>query len=187
MRRVAGVPGVRLWTARQGVAAVEFVLVLPLLLVLLALVVDAGRLLADYHAVSKSVRDATRYLSRAEGGAGGLGLDCATRSVDPASQEVRNARRLAMTGRIDGDPAREPLVAGWTATALSESATGIRISVECADNAANGLRGLYDGAARVPGVVVSASVPFRFTLGRLVRLGPSLTFTVRRKMAHTGT
>ena len=53
------------WLTRceRGAAAAEFVLVLPLLLILVFAAVEVGRLMHDYHVVTKSVRDATRYLS----------------------------------------------------------------------------------------------------------------------------
>lgn len=169
--------------ATQGTAAVEFVLVLPILLGLLALVVDLGRLLADYHAVSKSVRDATRYLSRIDAGPGGLGIDCASQSLAAGAPALDIARRLVMTGRLDGDPAREPLVAGFRAAAPE----AVRIAVECHDNRALGLRGVYEGVPSVPAVRVAARVPFRFSLGRVLGLAPRVHFTVERKMAHIGT
>ena len=52
----------RLWRARGGIAAVEFAIILPLLVLLLFGTIEIGRILFDYQAASKSVRDATRYL-----------------------------------------------------------------------------------------------------------------------------
>ena len=155
-----------------GTAAVELALVFPALLILIALIIDVGRLLADVHAVSKSVRGAAGYLSRIDAGPGALAIDCAAGSFDAGVPQVGDAIRLAMTGRIDGDPARHPLVKGWTASALSEAETGVRVRVECADSTA--------------AVTVSASVPFRFGPARLVGLGPTTRFTIERRMAHTG-
>ena len=172
--------------ASAGSAAVELVLVLPVLLALIAFVVETGRLLADYHTVSKSVRDAARYLARLDGGAGGLGIDCTAGTLSAAAPGIANARRLAMTGRIDGDPAADPLVSSWRAAALSESATGIRVALACADNADGALAGVHAGAARIPGIVVSARVPFRFGPGRLFGLDPALDFTVAHTTIHTG-
>lgn len=48
----------------KGSAAAEFAMILPLLIIFLAAVMDFGRLMMDYHAASKSIRDASRYLSR---------------------------------------------------------------------------------------------------------------------------
>jgi TadE-like protein len=176
------------WTqgARRGSAAVEFVLVLPVLVGLSAFVVETGRLLADYHTVSKSVRGAARYLARLDGGPAGLGIDCESGTLDAAALGIAESRRLAMTGRIDGDPATDPLVPSWRATDLSEAATGIRISVDCVDNASGALGGTYAGAARIPSIVVSARVPFRFGPGRVLGLDPALEFTVVHKTVFTG-
>ena len=46
-----------------GVALVEFALVLPLLLLLTFIVTEYGRALYQYNILTKSVRDAARYLS----------------------------------------------------------------------------------------------------------------------------
>lgn len=167
---------------RRGAAAVELVLILPVLLGLLAFAVDAGRMLADYHAVSKSVRDAARFLARAHPGAG----SCIAGSLDRTQTDVARAVRLAMTGRIDGDPAREGLVAGWSATSLSEAATGISITLECAGNAGRALGGLYADRAAIPSVVVQARVPFSFGLGRFLGLSPGMVLDVAHKTPCTG-
>ena len=48
---------------QTGVALVEFALVLPLLLLLTFIVTEYGRALYQYNTLTKSVRDAARYLS----------------------------------------------------------------------------------------------------------------------------
>jgi len=48
---------------QAGVAIVEFALVLPFLLLLTALTTEFGRAIYQYNILSKSVRDAVRYLS----------------------------------------------------------------------------------------------------------------------------
>lgn len=168
--------------ACAGTAAVELVLVLPLLLALLALAIDGGRFLADYHAVSKSVADAARFLART-----GAGPEaCVSGALDRAQLNVARAVRLTMTGRIDGDPAADSLVAGWTAADLSEAATGVSITRECLDNSGAALGGLYAGSAAIPSILVEARVPFRFGLGRVLGLGPTMTLNVAHKTARTG-
>lgn len=49
--------------AQQGAAAVEFAIVLPLLLLVLTGIVEYGRLMWNYDALAKATRDAARYLS----------------------------------------------------------------------------------------------------------------------------
>ena len=57
-------------SASQGVALVEFALILPLLLVLTFITTEFGRALYQYNTVTKSVRDAVRYLSFQTPGSG---------------------------------------------------------------------------------------------------------------------
>lgn len=55
---------------QTGVALVEFALVLPLLLLMTFIVVEYSRALYQYNTLTKSVRDAARYLSVQSPGAG---------------------------------------------------------------------------------------------------------------------
>lgn len=48
---------------QDGVALIEFALVLPLLLLLTVLTTEFGRALYEYNTLVKAVRDASRYLS----------------------------------------------------------------------------------------------------------------------------
>lgn len=48
---------------QHGVALVEFALVLPLLMVLTLITTEFGRAMYQYNTLTKSVRDAARYLS----------------------------------------------------------------------------------------------------------------------------
>lgn len=48
---------------QQGVAIVEFALVLPFLLLLTFITIEIGRAVWEYNTLTKSVRDAARYLS----------------------------------------------------------------------------------------------------------------------------
>jgi hypothetical protein len=50
-------------TRQSGTAIVEFALILPLLLLLIFVVVEAGRAMYEYGVITKSVRDAARYMS----------------------------------------------------------------------------------------------------------------------------
>jgi hypothetical protein len=162
----------------RGTASVEFALILPLLLVLLAVIVDGGRMLADYHAVTKSVRDAARFLAHSSAEP----QTCIPGNLDRGQTQVADAIRLAMTGRVGGDPAAEGLVPGWAASDLSEAATGVALVRECFG--ANGT-GLYAGRTAITSIAVHASVPFRFTLARVFGLEPNLTLRVSHRAAAT--
>lgn len=48
----------------DGVALVEFAVVLPMMLLVLAIIFEGTRLLLSYQAAISGVRDATRFLSR---------------------------------------------------------------------------------------------------------------------------
>ena len=156
----------------------EFALILPLLLVLFAVIIDGGRMLADYHAVTKSVRDAARFLAHSSVEP----RPCVPGNLDRGQTRVADAIRLAMTGRIGGDLATEGLVPGWAASDLSEAATGLALVRECASASGTGL---YGGRTAIAGIVVQARVPFRFTLARVFGLGPNLTLSVSHRAAAT--
>lgn len=50
-------------TKQNGVALVEFALILPLLMLLTFITTEFGRAMFEYNAITKSTRDAVRYLS----------------------------------------------------------------------------------------------------------------------------
>ena len=56
--------GRRLARDEDGVALVEFALVLPMMLVVFAVIVEGSRMMIGYQSAIAGVRDATRYLSR---------------------------------------------------------------------------------------------------------------------------
>ncbi len=167
----------RLWKARGGVAAVEFVLILPLLALMLFGTIEIGRILFDFHAASKTVRDATRYLTRIDAAA--LGLACPAVTVNNAAAEVTNAKNLALRGSID---ITEPYLLGyWT------DANSIAVTVSCLDNTAGVIyQGFYAGADWIPSITVSATVPIPLLMGGLLGLGDTLTFTVSHEEVHFG-
>ncbi len=165
----------RLWKARSGIASVEFVLILPLLTLMFFGTIEVGRLLFDFHAASKSVRDATRYLTRIDSIA--LGLACPAVTVNNAAAEVINAKNLALRGTID--TSRPYLLDYWT------DANSIAIAVSCEPN--GGLyQGFYAGSTYVPSITVSAMVPIPLLSGWLLGLGNTLTFTVTHEEVHFG-
>ena len=170
---------VRFWRARQGIASVELVLILPLLALMLFGTVDIGRLLFDYQAVSKSVRDATRYLTRVDAVAlwGGGGDPC----TDPTGAvPIAEARNLALTGTIDGsDPY---LLAYWT------DPLSITVSSSCVANTADPkiYQGYYATTDQIPSITMSATVSFTLLNGWLIDRDNALTFTISHKEAHFG-
>lgn len=51
------------YTKQRGLATIEFTLTLPFLLLLICASAELGRLMFQYNALNKTVRDASRYLS----------------------------------------------------------------------------------------------------------------------------
>jgi Flp pilus assembly protein TadG len=72
-------------TRQEGVALVEFALVLPFLLMLSLLATELGRAVYRYNTTAKAVRDAVRYLS-----------------VQTPGTHVLQARNLIVYGNVDG-------------------------------------------------------------------------------------
>jgi Flp pilus assembly protein TadG len=173
----------RFGRARRGTASVEFVMVLPIILVLLYGTIDIGRLLVDYHVVSKSIRDATRYLTRKDGAL--FTFDCTNGNVTSTAtpNPLTQAMMLSMTGSIDGSTAF--LLPYWNNT-TSLAAAGITVSVDCFDNTGNTYQGYYTGYPEVYSLTVSADVSFSFLNGWILGRNGDLTFTISHKEVHFG-
>ena len=78
-----------------GLAAIEFVFVLPVLLILAFAIIDFGRLLFQYDALTKSTRDAAKYVARTvKPAANALAVEIAAYDAI-----VVEAQRLALCGR----------------------------------------------------------------------------------------
>jgi Flp pilus assembly protein TadG len=80
---------------QKGVAIVEFALILPFLLILTFITTEFGRAIWEYNSLTKSVRDAARYLS--------------LQTPGNAAAMVK-ARNLAVYGNLSGTGT--PLAAG---------------------------------------------------------------------------
>jgi hypothetical protein len=89
-------------TSRQkGVAMVEFALVLPLLLILTFITTEYSRALYQYNVLTKSVRDAARYLS-----------------IQPPGTQVAQAKNLVVYGNLSGSGS--PLALGMTLAKVND-------------------------------------------------------------------
>ena len=80
---------------QKGVALVELALILPLLLLLTFITTEFGRAMFEYNAVTKSTRNAVRYLS-----------------YQTPDTQITQARNLMVYGNVDGTGPR--LVRGLT-------------------------------------------------------------------------
>lgn len=54
----------RFWRARSGATAVEFAILMPIMMVTFGAIVEGARIYWNYQGAVSGVRDATRYLSR---------------------------------------------------------------------------------------------------------------------------
>jgi Flp pilus assembly protein TadG len=137
----------RLYADRQGTAASEMALVLPLLLMLIVGTFELGNYFLSEHVVDKAVRDAARYAARQpvddfDCGAGGM--------TDPST-----VQKVARTGDPGGS---EPRLPDWTDDGMTT------VSVSCDDSGF--YKGVYaDFPNGVPVVTVSATVPYTAVAG----------------------
>ncbi len=130
---------------RSGNAAVEMVLVMPILTVLLFGAVELGNYFYSEHQVVKGVRDGARYASRLSF----VDLNCTGGSASTIPSGVETAiKEITRTGRISGGTAR---VRGWVDG-------DITVTVTCPGTAVT--TGIYQGADNAPQINVVASVPY---------------------------
>lgn len=174
----------RLRRGEPGIASVELAICLPLLVLMLFGTIDIGRLLFDYHLVSKSVRDATRYLARSSAGPApdGLALVCPGGTLNQTSTPAVNAKTLALKGTLNvADP---NLLGYWT------DPNSIQITARCINNLDGGggkiFGGFYADVDQIVSVTMSANVSFPFMNGWLLDKGNTLSFTVSHEEAHFG-
>lgn len=83
----------------RGLASIEFAIVLPILLSLLMVIAEVGRLLAQYDTLTKSVRNGARYLA-----ANALLGTTGVVSITPAVQTA--TANLVATGNVSGAGAK---------------------------------------------------------------------------------
>lgn len=139
----------------RGAAATEFALVLPMMLILVFSIYEAGRVFQAYNIVQSSARDAARYGAR-------LGITCSgsTASFDDAGS-MTAVQNLARTGAIDGTAA--PLLPGWSDN------TSVTISLGCVSKTSGSttFAGRYEGETAIPTVKVTAAAPYGMLFGGL--------------------
>ena len=104
---------------QQGIAALEMTLVLPILLLLLFPVVEFSRLLYQYNALTKVVRNASRYLID-NAGVGSTGI------ININQQTTDNAIALFTYGDLNSNTLILP---NLDATSFSVSVSGKFITV----------------------------------------------------------
>jgi Flp pilus assembly protein TadG len=104
----------RIGFRQRGIAAVEFAITLPLLLLLMFATAEFGRLISQNNTLAKCVRDAARYVA-----ANATAGDSKVISITPTV--TTQARNIAVTGQIAGG---SPLLPGLTAGAFTIADAG---------------------------------------------------------------
>ncbi len=172
----------RLGRESEGIAAVEFVLVLPVLVLMLFGTIEFGRFLVDYQVANKSVRDSIRYLSRVRDTAI---TDSCPEGLKPEGvlleegDPVDNAINLAMTGSIDRSA--DCLLGYW------KNKDTIKIRVFCTKNTEPQIfSGAFEGAAYIPRLTMEAKVSFPSGFGWLLPVFDDITITVTHNEVHIG-
>ena len=149
----------RLLRCERGDPIVEFVLVLPLMLILGFGVMEIGRLLWYQHSITKGVRDGARYLTRVP--LANVVNDCGI--VPPAA--VNTATELARRGSYWNIPAT------------------ITVGLEEVPNAG----GAFQGSDPLCMVRMTAAVTVPFPiLGAFLKTASGVTFTVSNLARHIG-
>ena len=82
---------------QKGLAAVEFVITLPVLLLVMMATAELGRAFYQYNTLEKSVRDATRYLSA-------NAINDGTKLID-ISEYIDDVKNLVVYGDRNGNGA----------------------------------------------------------------------------------
>ncbi len=190
MRSVAGFFR-GLMGAVSGTAAVEFALFLFFILMpFLFGIFEIGRALEQHHVVTKSVRDAARYVARTRDDtkappeeftvANPIEVGCAgTGTVGGAPSSPRaagNAKDLAMYGKFSPVSGDTPLMAAWNAAANSGAYQTVCITGPVEVNT---------GTLTVEVVTVTATVPFEDVMLQAFGI-PPITFDVSHQERYIG-
>jgi Flp pilus assembly protein TadG len=161
----------RLLRARDGSAAAEMAMVLPLMLILIFGAFELGYYFLSEHVVDKAVRDASRYAARLP-----LSDYPGCTSVDSTAEQ--QIQRVARTGDPDGTTAR---LAGWTTDSMTT------VAVNCPGTGSYANAGIYtDFPNGAPVVTVTAQVPYNTLFGLLGLGTATLTLNASQQAAVIG-
>jgi len=171
---------------REGAAAAELALVLPILVIILFGLIEFGRLFHDFDVVAKGVRNAARYLahipSQGCADAGGGNVTWSPKATNPNA--IAQTKEMATFGQFaDGTE---------TLRLASFTVATVNVSTPCPLNT-DSLEGVYVGGVggapleRTRRADVTAVVNITFMFGELVIPGLSnLTMTVTHREPHIG-
>ena len=154
----------QIFSDRSGSAAVEMVMVTPLLLTIMFGATELGRFFWSEHQLIKAVRDASIWASRQTID----NYNCGTSTVSTA---VTNAtRNLVKTGVASGGTNRLP---NW-----SNGGASINLSLSCVTSAGGTtLAGIYTAnGGQVPILTITATLPYNSIMHGF---GLNQTFTMQ--------
>ena len=157
---------------RRGAAAVEMVMVTPLLLIIMFGATELGRFFWSEHKLVKAVRDASIYASRQDIG----NFTCPSTVNATLAGQVRT---LVRTGVLSGGTDQLP---NWTNAGAS-----IAVTMTCV-TAAGGttLGGIYTANfGQVPVLTITATLPYN-SLMRGFGLDSALTMRAKQDTAVMG-
>ena len=107
----------------RGLAAVEFVVTAPFLLLLLLAGAEIGRALVQYATLTYAVRASARYVSA-------NAFQDTTQVIDLTNATISNAKNLTVYGNLQGTgPARLPLLQAGQVQVVDAGGDNIRVSV----------------------------------------------------------
>lgn len=157
----------------KGSSAVEFALVLPLLVLLLFSFLEIGRLIWAYSVVNSGLRDAGRYAARQD-------VDCSKTPAEFVSPDVvDNVKRLARTGDIDAGGTSQ--LSSWISSAK------IDVNITCLPNPISGntYAGVYNSLDKIPTIEIYAEVPYSSLMNSMI---PSVEIgTIRARHSEVWT
>ncbi len=152
----------------SGTATLEAVLVMPVAIILMAGGVEFGQLFSTYGTAAKSMRDATRYLARVP------------QAHICDNWALKNAKDLAVYGKLNPTNADQPLIPGWTPANVSTSNSGgssplILVSPNCPP-------------ANSPFITIelSAAVPYTGSMFGVIGLSNAWTLNVKHQERSIG-
>lgn len=147
----------KLFGSERGTAVVEFVVVLPLLLIIVLGITEIGQALLYHQIITKGIRDGVRYLTR----------------VPLSEPFITNAKTIALTGSPTGT----------TAFSFWNDPSTIDVNTSTVDH---GGAFRDPGPITIVQMTATVPVDFPILTFRLLGLGPTITFTVTDEARHIG-
>ena len=180
----------RLSRSETGTATVEFALFLFLILMpFLFGIFDIGRALQQHHVVTKSVRDAARYIARVPGFDEAIPFEvncAATGAMLGATTPAGDAKDLAMYGKMNPATTESPLMLAWDV--VKDTTAYQTVCITGPAPPTTPVTVVIDGVTEtldIDVVKVTAIVPYEDILLQAFGIGP-IIFTVSHEERYIG-